>query len=246
MSDDDAVVQDFYHAASRLYQSQARLRLYLDGLFRNVPLEGRRMLDVGGGNGMLSFYAAVQGASSVVCLEPAAAGSNPAISHEYETFESGIRSSQVVQLRNCTLQDFSGDNRSFDVLVIHNAINHLDEDACARLHKDVEAQHRYVQLFRKLFTLAAPSAHIVVSDCARNNLFGLLGLRNPFAPDIDWRIHQQPRLWVRLLQQVGFTGPRIRWNMPTRLGRAGQAVAGNWIGAFVTTSHFTIVVRRPS
>src|SRR5438105_1775838 len=47
----------------------------MHSLFCGVEFEGRRVLDIGGGEGVYSFYAAASGASEVVCLEPEAAGS---------------------------------------------------------------------------------------------------------------------------------------------------------------------------
>src|ERR1700716_2476731 len=51
-------------------------RPFLADFFRNVDFTGRRVLDIGGGEGIYRFYAAGMGARGVVCLQPDAAGSS--------------------------------------------------------------------------------------------------------------------------------------------------------------------------
>jgi hypothetical protein len=74
-------------------------------------------------------------------------------------------------------------------------------------------------------------------------LFGLVRARNPFVPEIEWELHQQPRVWAQLLGESGFLQARIRWNPMTRAGRAGELVLANRVGAFMTQSHFTLNAR---
>ncbi len=100
-----------------------------------------------------------------------------------------------------------------------------------------------MELFHSLRRLAAPGADLIVADAARLNLFGMLRLKNPFAPEIEWHLHQQPRMWAALLGEAGFTGPRVRWNAMTRSGRPGKLLLSNWLGAFATQSHFTLTLR---
>ena len=66
------VSYDFLEMMARrgLYSSARRLRFYTSWLFRNADFTGRRVLDVGGGSGIMTLYAAASGASTAVCLEP--------------------------------------------------------------------------------------------------------------------------------------------------------------------------------
>lgn len=232
----------FHRAALREHPSPERLATYLTRLFHDVPLAGRRVLDVGGGSGTMSFYAAALGASAV-CLEPAAAGSNPRMDAVFEGFRDALGTEVDVTLDRRTFQEYEPD-RPFDVVLLHNSINHLDESACERLHDDPAARERFRVQFRRLASMVVPGGDLLAADCSKLNLFGLLRVRNPFVPDIEWHIHQQPRLWATLLAESGFEEADIRWNPMTRAGRVGEVLLSNWVGAFATTSHFTIHMRR--
>lgn len=65
----------------------------------------------------------------------------------------------------------------------------------------------------------------------------LLGIRNPWAPSIEWNKHQPPGVWARLLENAGFRDPRIRW---TPFGWGSTCA----VGAFFRTSHFTVTAVR--
>lgn len=236
----------YFSAIERTHKWPAiHVKRYLDKLFHGVSLSGRTVLDVGGGNGMASFFAASRGASRVTCLEPLIDGSRTVMQDQFDALH---RLTELdVDLRRCTLDRYLEElpvADRLDVVVMNNVINHLDEEACARLHADAPARDRYLTVFRNLYHAMEPGGDLLVADCGRSNLFGSRGLRSPFAPTIDWRIHQQPDTWSSLLDEVGFTTTRLVWNAPRQLGAVGQVLLGNRLGAYLTTSHFILALRR--
>ncbi|MFY1697075.1 MULTISPECIES: class I SAM-dependent methyltransferase [unclassified Solwaraspora] len=235
---------DIYRSAVRpVVPSPTRFTAYQKLLFRGVHLAGRSLLDIGGGNGVMSFYAAARGAGPVVCLEPAAAGSNVAMERQYRLMAAELGTRVDVELRHERFQDLGPGDRKFDIVLIHNAINHLDEEACAALPASAAARS-YEQVFRKLADLMTDDGDLIVTDCARRNLWGDLQLPNVFAPSIDWRIHQQPDVWAGLMRRAGFQTIRVRWDSPSRLRGLGQLVLGNRVGGYLTNSHFIISAKR--
>lgn len=68
-------INRYFDAVETTGRNVGNLRYYLHSLFRGVDVRARSVLDIGAGDGLLSFYAASAGASSVVSLEPEAAGS---------------------------------------------------------------------------------------------------------------------------------------------------------------------------
>jgi SAM-dependent methyltransferase len=221
------------------------LLAYQQRLFCGVPLAGRRVLDVGGGNGLMSFFAAANGAGPVVCLDPMADGSNPAMDRQYRLLDDAMGADVDVRVRRCGVEDLDPDSGQFDVVLVHNAVNHFNEAACAALPAAWAAAW-YRELFGRIAALLPPDGDLILADCAARNLWGDLGVRNVFAPTIEWRIHQQPRVWVRLLEAAGFDRPLVSWNPPGRLGTAGRMLLANRVGGYLTNSHFTIRMKRAS
>lgn len=213
-------------------------------VFRNVPLQGAHVLDIGGGSGLHSLYAAVKGAASVVCLEPGADGSRDEYS-EPIVLSGASGTPTPVQLLPLTLQDFDPRTKRFDVILLHNSINHLDEPACMNLPDDADSSASYRRLFEKLVGLASDGALVIITDCSSKNFFGLLQVKNPFAPTIEWQKHQQPSVWANLLKSAGFIDPQLHWLVPQRLGRLGQAFFGNRICVYFLSSYFKLTVRKP-
>jgi len=230
-------------AEQGIYPNIGNLKYHLRFLFDGVPLRGRSVLEIGGGAGLLSFYAATVGASRVVCLEPEAPASSAGIQQRFRRLADRLAVDSV-QLEPTTLQRFDPRGATFDVVVVHNAINHLDEDACVALGHSADARRRYVALFAKIASLTRSSGHLVAADCSRYNLFGLFGLKSPLMPTIEWHKHQTPGTWAGLLHEVGFARPRIRWSTFNSLRRPGRILFGNAVAAFVLLSHFCLTMTR--
>jgi hypothetical protein len=233
----------YFGIAEQTGMTRGNLRFYVNYLFDDIDFRGKTMLDVGGGDGMLSFYAACAGAAKVICLEPEVAGSVTGMNAAFERTASLLDQAKV-QLLPQRLQDYESGDDPYDVLLLHASINHLDEGACIRLRRDSEAQSSYEQLFGKLASLARPGATLLVVDCARRNLFADLHVTNPITPTIEWHKHQSPRLWARLLTRAGFVNPIIRWNSFNTLRTCGRLLLGNRIAAYCLTSEFCLTMER--
>jgi len=229
--------REIYHPDERL------LANVIEPLFRGVPLRGRSMLDVGGGSGLMSFYAASHGAAPVVCLEPSEAGSNPQMDETFRRWQDGLGENAPVDLVRSRFQDLEPSER-FEIVLINSAINHLDEEACARLPHDPEARVAYVDIFETLAELTAPGGDLIIADAARKNMWGALGVRSPFARTIEWKIHAQPSVWAELAEESGFSNPSVTWRAHARLGGVGRVVFGNALGGWLTNSMFVLHLRR--
>lgn len=212
-------------------------------VFRDVDLGGRRVLDIGGGNGLHSFWAVAVGrASSAVVLDPYVEGSNPRMAGEFARMRACLDDPDAVRLARETLEEHG--SSGYDVAIMHNSVNHIDEAGTAALPDDEAARGRFVAYFRRLAGVLAPTGILVLSDSSRRNLFGDLRLRNPFAPQLEWRIHQPPKVWERLMGEAGFAIVRRAWTSGASRGGSIGRLLSTRAGAYATTSHFTIVARR--
>lgn len=244
----NATTANFYKRAAEagLYVSAVELEKYIRFVFQDVNLNNKTVLDIGGGSGVYSFSMAALGASKVVCMEPEADGSG---GQEKNKIFTGFRDSNPdmnsVELSTDLIQTYDASADPFDTVLMHNSVNHLDEEACMALLDDSEAQKTYVDLFAKTAGLMKPGGTIVVADAARKNFWGALGLSSPFCHSIEWHKHQQPKTWARLMEQAGFENPRIHWRALSKLGGAGFLV-GNALGAFFTHSYFVLTMDKKS
>lgn len=224
----------------------SKWQFYFEYIFDGVELRDKTMLDVGGGMGRFSYYAACAGATKVICLEPSLSGSRSETTETARQLRSRLQSPNNVIFKPCTFQEFDASNEQFDILLLHNSINHLDEGACTVLHEDNQAREIYLQMFRKLSALAKKDAKLIAADCSRYNFFSAIKAQNPFAPTIEWQKHQPPALWADLLSRCGFGSPRIRWAAPSKLRSIGQLLLGNKVCAYFYSSHFCVTMEKMS
>lgn len=213
----------------------------LTRLLTTVPLSGRTVLDVGGGAGVASHVAAALGATSVVCVDPYAAGSD---SDQMGRVRDALSDSMAGQVRfeATSVQDYDP-GVQFDVIMSINSINHLSEDSVRDLHRNPSSARDYLRIARKFGALSKPGSDLIIADCARANLFGLLGMRSPFAPTIEWDLHQGPSQWKRIFRAAGFVPVRTRWFAPERVDKRLKPVADTALGSFATNSYFGLFMR---
>ena len=227
-----------------LYPSRGNLRFHLKTLFKDVVLENKRVLDIGGGSGLHSFYAACMGAKEVVCLEPEVEGSRSGVGAKFKKL-SGILGHHHVKFEPVTLQAFAPKGRKFDLILLHNSINHLDETACINLMNDETSRAIYLSIFLKLGSLSNRGARLIICDCSRYNFFALLRIKNPFASTIEWHKHQAPEVWADLLGEVGFVNPSVKWTSFNTLRAFGSILFGNKILSYFLRSDFCLMMEKP-
>jgi len=234
----------FFEAVAEynLYSSPRNLQFYLHYLFQDVNLTGKKVLEIGAGAGLCSCYAASSGAEKVISLEPEAAGSTAGVTDRFNKLSNALGLSQVA-MYPLTFQDFDPGNEKFDVILLDDCVNHLDEAACVDLLRDAGAIEAYRNIFHKMYDIAADRAKIIITDCSRHNFFALLKRRNPFSPTIEWHKHQAPVTWMRLLADAGFVNPMVKWASFNRLGSVGRLL-GNKPAAFFLQSRFRIEMEK--
>lgn len=238
---------DSYLAMVKHYEldpGRGNLKFYLSYLFEGVSFEGSSMLDIGGGSGLFSLYGAYMGAKPVVCLEPELEGSSRGAADKLKRLCDGLPAYISIIPKAVTFQQFDSGNQTFDIILLHKSVNHLDEEACINLQSSDAALNSYKAIFSKLSKLASIDAKLVLVDCSRYNFWHRLGVRNPFSPAIEWHKHQSPKYWSKLLRDFGFANPQIRWLPPSSLRTIGKLLFGNRFISYFSTSSFCLVMER--
>jgi SAM-dependent methyltransferase len=230
----------------KMYSGKANLKFYLNNLFENVELAQKKVLDVGGGKGLLSLYAAVKGANNAVCLEPEKDGSRSGMTKGYHDLRKRFPESLPVELIPLTLQEYvqHADAELYDVVIMNNSINHLNEEACIDLLKSDESYRAYVTIFKNVFRIMKNDGVLIATDCTCDNFFNDIGVKNIFCPTIEWHKHQKPRTWISLLKEAGFKNPKVKWLSPNRLRSPGRLVMGNYFMSYLTRSYFKLTMKK--
>lgn len=242
----DNAMDRFVAAVSELtgFKSPKRALFRCRQTYRSVKLKGKRVLEIGAGAGVFSAYAAVTGASRVVALEPELAGSTAGYTAHIHHMRDALGMSGFEALP-LTFQDYNPGDEKFDVVLSVNSINHLDEPMCERLLHDEEARRVYRGLFEKLSRLCSAGASIIIEDVSPGNFWHRLGLRGPVSKTIDWRKHQTPKVWAKLMEEVGFVNQCLHWRKYWPLRYFGPFAANRLI-AHCLGSHFRLVMRTPA
>jgi SAM-dependent methyltransferase len=230
--------------SNKAYSSRKRLYYHTKYILGDLS-DVKMALDIGGGAGVLSFYIASHGALKVVCIEPAAAGSTHNITNTFRKIQKELSFGNRVILETKTFQDYDPAGETFDLIISHNSINHLNEEACINLQINRESCEAYMIYFRKLYRLLRSGGRFIAADCSPYNLFQAFGLKNPLMPTIEWHKHQSPYQWKRLLVKAGFIHPQIQWTTFNALGWVGRLIMGNPIMSYLTISHFRLTVWKP-
>jgi cyclopropane fatty-acyl-phospholipid synthase-like methyltransferase len=227
---------------NKAYSNKNNLIYRLNYLFKNINFEGKRVLEIGGGAGIYSFYAAINGAESVVNIEPEFEGSTYGYINKFNTIKDEL------SLKNITLKQISFQNydpsEKFDIIISYNSINHLDEKACLSLKENQSSRQTYVMLFKKMYNLLNSNSIVIICDCSRENLFAKVKMKNPFAPNIEWEKHQTPRTWISLLEKAGFKNPKVYWTSYNKMRNIGNFLFGNRIASYLTLSHFCLRIYK--
>lgn len=221
------------------YRNGPRYRFRGKFLFEGIPLAGARVLEIGCGTGAWAIWAALEGASKVIGIEPEAEGSSE---HSLDRFRQNIETLALqdrVEAQSCTLQELPVCAEPFDVVIMFNVINHLDESAVVNLHNDKNSLERYLTLLRKLHLHMSSSGWAVVADCARDNIWPRLGLPSPFMRSIEWQKHQNPKIWIDVFTRAGFQTFDLRWSPLQPIPK----LTGNRFVEYLTCSHFVLRFR---
>lgn len=215
-------------------------RRQFDHLFKNIDLKNKKVLDVGGGIGIYSFYASIMGARQVVCLEPELEGGKNTMNQKFLELRDALKI-QNVELVKETIQNYQSDQK-FDIILSMASINHLNENACINLLKDEQSYKIYYELFNKFFNLLNENGVMIIMDVGQKNFWSDLGLKNPFVPAVEWHKHQSPQKWAEIGLKAGFKKKNIKWVSLNRINNFPQFI--NKPLAYFFASHFHLYLYK--
>jgi hypothetical protein len=205
---------------------------------------GKEILEIGGGEGLFALWAVAEGANRVVVLEPEQDGSTSGAGERFLQHRRalGIPSQYLVLLRE-TFQDFHSKEYSFHLILSYSSINHLDESAVVILDKSDQAQGVYIDLLKKAYFLLCSGGFFIIGEGGRTNYWHRFIGKNPFAPTIEWEKHQDPDLWLLLLNKSGFQGCELQWHRYYPLRGLGRLLCNKFTAKLIV-SQFIITAKK--
>jgi hypothetical protein len=194
---------------------------------------------VGCGTGEFCLWAAMNGATHALGIEPEIDGSTSGSLKTFHEMITKLQLGSVVRASNQLLESIVG-QKPFDIVLLYNVINHLDELSVQNLPNDQKAVVKYLDYIEMLWSLIHPDGILILADCARSNFFGNLGLKSPFVPTVEWKKHQDPTIWLDLFMRKGFSLWDMRWSSLYPFGKLSE----NYVVHFFTKSHFVLRMKK--
>lgn len=212
-------------------------------LYGDINFYNKNVLDIGGGAGLYSFYAAIKGAAKVICLEPFADGSNNQMQKKFKQIKD-LMNLETVHLINNNIQNYTSEEK-FDIVISQASINHFDENSCEDLNINENSYFNYLNIFKKIYYIMNNSGNFIISDVSNRNFWGDLGLKNPFVPKINWKIHQPPHIWAKVAKDAGFVRKKVDWTSLNRfLMFKNLKIVNNPFLSYCVGSHFNIFLQK--
>jgi SAM-dependent methyltransferase len=228
--------QTFAKLVAKAGWSIDRLTWRLRDTFRDIPWQGKDVLEIGCGRADLSLFMALHGARRVVALEPSVEGS-------HASKEAALRERlERLHVPNFTFlpsrfEDCSFEPESFDLVFLIQVIEHIHETHLA-LEDDPAALADYRRFFAEVFRVLRPGGVLLLTDYSRSNVWRLLQkvfgpqFKGPLTKVIDWGMHQHPRTWQRLAREAGFARTRLWWRVYQQMRRVPWLVDNRFVQYF--------------
>ncbi len=236
-----------YLRENNVWPSWERLDYFFKLHFHGLSLDNRSLLEIGAGSGLFSAWCSVNGAGKVVAIEPEADGSTTGMAQEFKKLARTVEPLKIIYLP-ISFEAYFADHKGekFDYVLMHAVINHINEKATKKLHLETAQAEKqsYLRVFNDIFAVLNPEGILLVYDVGRRNFWHDLRLKNPFAPSIEYEKHQQPHVWRKLLEQVGFEFIDLRWPAIFKLSRF-NCIFSWWLPSYLTNSGFIIRFKRP-
>lgn len=232
LKDQETLASRFGYSSWDRYKSRAQF------LFRDIDLKDKRVCDIGCGKGPWAIWCALHGGRSVG-IEPEEDGSTSGTLQAFEDTVTLFGLQSTVRYENEIMERFLQNEKGFDVVILFNVINHLDESAVERLHFDRNAVKQYIEKFELLRSSMNAGGILILSDCARSNFWDKLHLISPLARNIEWNKHQDPDIWANIARDAGFECIDLRWSYLYPF----KNITSNWFTSYLTSSDFVMRLR---
>tara|TARA_B100001109_G_C18852825_1_gene470180 strand:- start:1627 stop:2361 length:735 start_codon:yes stop_codon:yes gene_type:complete len=206
-------------------------------IFNGINLENKEILDLGGGNGIASFHA-LNKCSSCNCfvVDPIEEGSNKLMVAQFNEMKKNFKPGRIFYHRDFI--DTLDNHLKFDIVLMHNSINHIGEDIIDEIEFN---KHKYQEYLSRIDTITKrlkKDGLLIIADCGSKNFWNNLNLKDPFAPSIDWSLHKEPEIWRKMIEEIGHQHIDTYWTSRKEFGKLGKLLFANRFLSYFIGRHF--------
>jgi len=208
-----------------------------------IPLNGKRLLDIGCGNGlMLSANCVIAKPKLAVGLDNYQGEGSPISDYN---FANKVQAALSLPYLKLVLGDAFGlpfHKESFDMIYISHCLHHIYESTVRLGRAEESSTKNLTALLRDIYTTLSENGVLVVAEVPRysimriGRLFGLL-------KDTDFKTKQEPRDWICALEKVGFKSFKVKYHTPYPLRRFTWLLS-NRMGRYILCGQYYILAYK--
>lgn len=232
---------DWYDRHAEGADDHAKFRYHLARQMQDVPLAGKRVLEVGCGRGAVALHLALFDQCSHVTALDETAGEGAPVGVT-KVLRDAIRDFGVGKI-DVIEADFMANTLpegAFDVIVANRALHHIMESGY--ISRDPATRRAYVEMFRRLGRLLAPGGLLSIMEISRLSFWRWSPVKLRQA-NIGWDIHPTRGEWLSVIREAGLETIGVRYTVPYPLRRFVPLLA-NPPAQFFLGPNFVITARR--
>ena len=208
---------------------------YVDNYLFPSDIAGKRMLDIGGGDGFLGLYnRIVRGASSISIIDSYDShGGKGGHESGYDNMMETIQRHKIenVDVIKSDIRDVKLSSEQFDSVYARNSFHHIFG------HYRTE-DSEIVELMVSIHGSLVPGGSLIIGETSRNQVWRFIPpIRNRMANG-PW-IHKKiaPKRLKRCATSAGFTSVAVRWYTLYKLRSLKPLLSNQASNAFMTGSY---------
>lgn len=210
-------------------------------LFNDIDLEGKKLLDIGGGKATVGFYYSSK-LGKYVCVDSYEGHGNP--KENFNIVLKMIRDRDIknMEIKKMDLKKFHKENsrNKFDIVLISNVLHHIFPSP-ALLNNVVE----YLNLAARF--LKAPGGLLLIREVMPINISQVICFLNK--NNVNFSTKQFPSFWLRAINETNFFNNFIyKYHIPFKLRLSYSFIKNlklvRFLASLISTSSYIIKAQR--
>lgn len=234
---------DIYHRYFSDYEPIDAFLFHAKEELKGIPLEGKKVLEIGCSRGAFSVYMVFLGrAESVIALDEAGGfGADKKYFHQLEEIIHKHRISNL-ETRHVDITKTTFPDESLDLIVANFSIHHVIRSN-GYIFKNKRAREDFLGILRSLKQYLKEDGQIVFREMSRINFWRFMPYQWKMS-HIDWEIHPTLKEWLWVLRTAGFKDVSYAFLTPYFLSKWPSKLIRNRFSNFFFSSTFYLYGKK--